>query len=236
KGQFANSRIFAHETDFGLSQCKGTWCLHLQADEVLHEDDLDIIVQACKKYESDMRVDGFLLRFVHFWGDYEHVVESHGIIRKEIRIVRNGIGCYSYLDSISFRKSGNKKLNVIELPARIFHYSYVRPPKLMAAKAAVHDAIHSGADISGDEVKKNIFDWGPLGSLQIFKGTHPAVMYDWIARFNWQSTLNNSKPKLFEKSPHKHLRTKYRFLTWVENTFNGHNEIFGFKNYRLLKK
>ena len=86
---FLNSRIFAHETQFALEQCKGQWCLYLQADEVLHEDDLHIITEACKKYADDPEVDGLLLDYVQFWGDYRHVMETHGIARNDIRVVRN---------------------------------------------------------------------------------------------------------------------------------------------------
>ncbi len=126
---FLNTKIFAHEADFGLRQCQGDWCLHLQADEVLHEDDLPGIREACVKYKDDQEVDGMLLNFIHFWGDYNHYVQSHNFHNREIRIVRNRIGCYSHLDSISFRKTGGKKLNVVRIPARIFHYGYVRPRK-----------------------------------------------------------------------------------------------------------
>ena len=31
-------RILAQQTNIALYQCKGDWCLYLQADEVLHDD------------------------------------------------------------------------------------------------------------------------------------------------------------------------------------------------------
>ena len=231
---FANGHIFAHETTFALNQCKGTWCLYLQADEVVHEDDLANIVAACKKYEHDLSVDGMLFSYRHFWGDYEHLVETHGLIRNEIRIVRNGIGAYSYKDAISFRKGNDEKLNVVEIPVRIFHYGYMRPPAIMGAKLKAQNLIHNG--VSSPEFEKPLYDWGPLGGLQKFKGTHPQVMTDWIKKYNWASSLNFNKPSLFEKSRHKHLRPKYRFMTWLERNFNNNREIFGFKNYKLIKR
>jgi hypothetical protein len=233
---FANSQIFAHETTFALNQCKGTWCIYLQADEVLHEDDLETIVGACKKYENDLSVDGMLFSYVHFWGDYEHLVETHGLHRNEIRVVRNGIGAYSYKDALSFRKGSDEKLNVIKIPARIFHYGYMRPPELMSAKSKVHDALHSGNDLKMAEVERPGYDWGPLGGLKKFNGTHPKVMTDWIRKFNWATSLNFNKPGIYEQSPHRHLRPKYRFMTWLERNFNNNEEIFGFKNYRLIKR
>ncbi len=231
---FANGHIFAHETTFALNQCKGTWCLYLQADEVIHEDDLANITAACKKYEHDLSVDGMLFSYRHFWGDYEHLVETHGLIRNEIRIVRNGIGAYSYKDAISFRKGNDEKLNVVEIPVRIFHYGYMRPPAIMGAKLKAQNLIHNG--VSSPEFEKPLYDWGPLGGLQKFKGTHPKVMLDWIKKYNWASSLNFNKPRLFEKSRHKHLRPKYRFMTWLEKNFNNNREIFGFKNYKLIKR
>ncbi len=233
---FANSRIFAHETDFGLSQCTGTWCLHIQADEVIHEDDLDAILQACKKYEHDLEVDGMLFDFKHFWGDYEHLVETHGLHRREIRIVRNGIGAYSYKDSISFRKGNDQKLRVVKIPARIFHYGYLRPPELMSTKTKVHNAIHHSNNLHKIKTGEQVYNWGPLGSLARFNGTHPQVMTEWIKKFNWAESLNYRKPALYERSNHTHLKPKYRFMTWLEKNFNNNNEIFGFKNYKLLNK
>ncbi len=230
---FASSRIFAHETTFALNQCKATWCLYLQADEVLHEDDMQAIVEACKKYEHDLEVDGMLFSYEHFWGDYEHLVETHGLIRNEIRVLRNGIGAYSYQDALSFRKGNDEKLNVVKIPARIFHYGYMRPPHLMGAKRKVHNDMHHGTTA---EIEKPTYDWGPLGGLKKFKGTHPKVMAEWIKKFNWADSLNFRKPRLYERSTHKHLRPKYRFMTWLERNFNNNQEIFGFKNYKLIKR
>jgi hypothetical protein len=230
---FSSSRIFAHETSFALSQCKGTWCLYLQADEVLHEDDMEAIVAACKKYENDLEVDGMLFTYQHFWGDYDHLVETHGLIRREIRVLRNGIGAYSYQDALSFRKGNDEKLKVVEIPARIFHYGYMRPPHLMGAKRKVHNDMHHGENTAPE---LPTYDWGPLGGLEKFKGTHPKIMAGWIKKFNWANSLNFKKPALYERSTHKHLRPKYRFMTWLENNFNNHREIFGFKNYKLIKR
>ena len=41
--EFVDGRIFAQETSFALQQCTGDWCIYLQADEVIHEKDLNVI-------------------------------------------------------------------------------------------------------------------------------------------------------------------------------------------------
>jgi hypothetical protein len=232
---FKNTKIFAHEADFGLSQCQGEWCLHLQADEVLHEDDWAVIKEACHKYAGDKRVDGMLFDFVHFWGDYNHVMRSHNFHPREIRLVRNHIGVSSYLDSISFRKANNEKLNVVKLPVRIFHYGYVRPPKIMGAKSDTHNRIYQGVEPARANDTGLVYDWGPIGGLEIFKGTHPAVMRAWMQQFNWGNSLNYNKPGVLGHWAHQHLRLKYRLLSWIENNLNGGEQIFGYKNYNLIK-
>ena len=92
KQRFERGAVFADETTFALLQCHTPWCLYLQADEVLHEHDLPLILETCERYRDDPRVEGLLFDYFHFWGDYDHHLDSHGICRREIRIVRSGIG------------------------------------------------------------------------------------------------------------------------------------------------
>jgi len=92
---YRDGEIFRHETNFALSRCTGDWCFYLQADEVVHEKDLERVVLYCEKYLNDPRVEGFLFNYYHFWGDYWHYLPVHGWYQWEIRIVRNRIGVES---------------------------------------------------------------------------------------------------------------------------------------------
>ena len=232
---FFGGKIFAHETNFALSQCRGDWCLYLQADEVLHEDDLRYIKMYCEDYRENFAVDGFLLPYFHFWGDYRHRINVHHICRKEIRLVRNRIGCYSYVDAVSFRKMDNQKLNIIDLPAYIYHYGYVRPPKLMGRKKKIQEGFHRGFD---DTHKYEVadFNYGPIGGLPAFEGTHPSAMKTWIEKFNWGLELNYDVWKPWNGVIHQQHKLRYRMLTWVENNFLDGRTLFGFKNYYRLNK
>jgi hypothetical protein len=236
---YRGGEILAHETTFALGQCSSTWCLYLQADEVLHEDDLSTILEYCSKYRDDRRVEGLLFDYSHFWGDYEHHLDSHGICRREVRIVRNGIGAFSYLDAVSFRKPHNEKLRVVRIPARIYHYGYVRPPELMAVKNRVQDGIHSGREVGIAEAfgeTESSFDYGPLGELPRFPATHPGVMRDFILRHNWRSQLNYGRRTSVHPIRHKHERLRYRILSWFERRFTDNLDLFGWKNYRLVRR
>ncbi len=235
---FVESRIFALETNFALQQCKGDWCFYIQADEVVHEQDLPKITQACQTHLPDKRVDGLLFKYYHFFGDYDHYLPFHGWYKNEIRIIRNQAGVYSFRDAQSFRKGDNQKLNVVETDARVYHYGWVRPPHLMQSKKKVHDSIHHGVSQAerAYQLLPHEFDYGPLGRIPRFKGTHPAVMADFIQKLNWQQKLNYSRAGKPDRDLMKHEKPKYRLLSFLENTFNGGRDFVGYTNWNLLKK
>ncbi len=234
---FRNGRIFRHETNYALEQCLGDWCLYLQADEVLHENDLETIRRYAEYYLKDERVHGFLFRYYHFWGDYEHYLPYHGWYQREIRLIRNKAGIYSHGDAQSFRRDDNQRLNVIVLPAAIYHYGWVRPPHLMTSKKKEQDAMHWGRAEAEKAYQKMplIFDYGPLGNLPRFDKTHPAVMHDLIDRLDWKNQLDYGRKYKAERTRAKHEMTKYRLLTFIEQKFLGGRQLFGYKNWNLLK-
>ena len=235
---FVESRIFALETNFALQQCQGDWCFYIQADEVVHEQDLPKITTACQTYLPDTRVDGLLFKYYHFFGDYDHYLPFHGWYKNEIRVVRNRAGIYSFRDAQSFRKGENEKLNVAEIDARVYHYGWVRPPHLMQSKKKVHDSIHHGVSEAERAYRllPHEFDYGALGRLPRFQGTHPAVMTDFIKKLNWQQKLNYSRSGKPGRDLMKHEKPKYRLLSLLENTFNGGRDFVGYTNWNLLRK
>lgn len=235
---FIDGKIFAKETDFAYSQCSGDWCIYLQADELIHEKDFDEILNACRKYQDDKRVDGFLFGYYHFFGDYEHHLPYHGWLKNEIRVIRNSKNFFSYKDAVSFRKDDNQKLSVIELPtARIYHYGWVRPPYLMQSKKKEQDSMHHGRSKAEGfyKLRPDEFDYGPLGRIKLFDKTHPAAMKEMILRHDWKEKLNYGKKPLPNRDLMKHERTKVRIITWLENTLNNGKNFVGYKNWVKLK-
>lgn len=247
--KYPNGMENAHQTDIAKNECKGDWLFYVQADEVIHEKYLDNISAACKKYKNDKDVEGFLFKYKHFWGDYDHYHISHGWYPKEIRIVRNDAEIHSWESAQSFRRIPNFdgihyrqqentfKLHVIELDAYVYHYGWVRPPQYMQTKKQALDTIHKGSKkvqkIYENQPKE--FDFGALNKLGTFTETHPKVMTEWIARFDWKDKLQyDGKPNQFRKK-HKHERLKYRITSWLEQNLRGGKHIGGFKNYILLK-
>jgi hypothetical protein len=66
----------AHQTDIAKSHCTGDWCFYVQADEVIHEKYLPIIKQRLKEVHQNKEVEGLLFKYRHFWGDYDHYLDS----------------------------------------------------------------------------------------------------------------------------------------------------------------
>lgn len=247
-GKYPQGKEYAHQTDIAKEACTGDWLIYIQSDEVIHEKYLPVIEENCKKYLENKKVDGFLFKYKHFWGDYDHYILSHAWYPREIRIIRNDPEIHSWRDAQSFRripsfdgldyykKENTFKLNVVEINAYIFHYGFVRPPEIMQKKRKNHNTNYSGAD-STNQIFKNEseqFDYGNLSKIKVYKETHPYVMNEFIKRFNWKHQLRyTSDPE--KTKLQKHEKFKYRFLTFIEQTFLNGRLLFGFKNYNILK-
>lgn len=229
--------IHAQQTNVALKECTGDWCFYVQADEVVHEKYLPVIKKRCEELLDDREVEGLLFRYKHFWGDYDHYVESHAWYPYEIRIVRNGIGVESWKSAQSFRING-RKLRVAKVDAEIFHYGWVRPPHLMQTKTKYFYFSHWGVKKSEEYFKNQPreFDYGPLNRVKKYEGTYPAVMMERIRQMDWKDKLRyEGKMGLFSPNKARHDRLKYRVVSWIEQKILGGRQLFGYKNYILLK-
>jgi len=239
----------AHQTDIAKNTCSGDWLFYLQADEVVHEKFLPTIKKKCEEMLHKKEIEGLLLKYRHFWGDYNHYHIAHGWYPYEIRIIRNNTAIHSWESAQSFRRipdfdninyrqqKGTYKLDVALVDAYIFHYGWVRPPEYMRKKAYALDTIHKGQKKAEElyKEKPSEFDYGPLNLLPNFKETHPKVMQEWIAQFDWQDKLQYSGKPNPNRVPHKHEKLKNKILTFIEQyVLNGTN-IGGFKNYNISK-
>lgn len=243
----------AHQTDIAKSYCKGDWLFYLQSDEVIHEQDLPVIRQRCEQLVNDEEVEGLLFDYTHFWGDYNHIQNNHCWYRKEIRIIRNRPDIHSWVSAQSFRripdfdgihyrqKENTFKLKVAEVKARVFHYGWVRPPHLMNKKIKVFTTNHRGEKVVSEMEKNNgfrgNFDYGNLNKIPSFKGSHPAVMKEWMSEFNWADDLRYSGVrKSLNNVPIKHDRLKYTVVSWIEKNLLFGTRLGEPKNYILLKR
>ena len=116
-------RVLAVETDkaFAAISNDSDWAFYIQGDEVIHEKYHTTIIAAMNKYKDDLKVEGLLFNYKHFYGSYDYVGSSLSWYLDEIRIVRNRNDIFSYRDAQGFRKLPNEKLNVKKIDAFVYH-------------------------------------------------------------------------------------------------------------------
>lgn len=191
ENQTTDARVLSAQGTFALSCCRFPWAFHLQADEVIHEEDLSRLQALLREHLGNRQVLGFMFRFIHFLLDYRSV--NPWAFRREVRIVRNDGQLRSAGDSCGFaRKSdgmylGKKLLGreVLSTGARVFHYSSVMPRNALEKKISSMIRIRQGdppTSVLEDLTRKNIAKLERHYSImKEYRGSHPSVMRERIA-------------------------------------------------------
>lgn len=224
-------KVFAQQANIALDNITSDWAFHIQADEVMHENDLPKIAEAIKKNNLNKRVEGFILPFLHFWGSYRYIRTSRRVHNNEIRIFRNDKLVRSYADSQGFRKyssveaykQGEKgeKLTVKKIDAPVYHYNGVRPDKMQKKKMHTFDYLHNAATAEGNYES---FNYNNVDRVEIFKGSHPGLMKQKI-----EAASND-----FVFDPKKSVwKTKDKIMQPIEDVLGF--KIGEYKNYKLIK-
>lgn len=174
--------ILSEKTNEALDRCQNDWCFYIQADEVVHEEDHGNIREALARVADNPKVQGLLFKYIHFYGSYETIATSRRWYRNEVRIVRKSSGIRSHNDAQGFRVAGEKPI-VAPSGARIFHYGWVKPPKVMGEKSKQLNRWWHGnkRDHEFDE-----FEYDRQYGLRPFEGTHPAVMRELVEAQSWK--------------------------------------------------
>lgn len=218
--------VLAAETNkaFDAIPDDADWCFYIQADEVLHEKYYNAVKKAMQIHLDNIRVEGLLFDYQHFYGSYDFIGDSRNWYRKEIRIIRKDTTIRSYLDAQGFRKA-EKKLQVIPINANIYHYGWVKHPKYQQVKQKNFNRYwHDDHWVNENILDVNEFDYAQIDSLEKFEGTHPAVMQQRIRQMNWKFSFDPTQKK---------LSFKERVSRWVEQVTGV--RIGEYKNYKLLK-
>lgn len=218
-------RVLAIETNkaFAKISTDSDWAFYLQADEVIHEKDYHKIQNAMRQWKNDKKVEGLLFNYTHFYGSYDYIGDSRKWYRKEIRIIRNNKAISSWKDAISFRK-GEKKLNVKQVDASIFHYGWAKPPDAQQKKQhTFHKMWHDDKWLEKHIANSPEYDYTGIDSLREFTDTHPAVMLDRIKQKNWIFNYNPAMRKLSSKD--KLLLSFEQLTGW---------RIGEYKNYKMI--
>ena len=221
-------KVLADETNKALAAVDplSDWAFYLQADEVVHEEDLEKIVAAAEKYQEDKAVEGLLFKYIHFYGTYDYVGDSHRWYPYEIRMIRNNGNIVSYQDAQGFRTKQDEKLKVKYIHSRIYHYGWVKDPHKQLDKYNNFHAFWAGPNQGPAPVlsEKEKFDFfAHVDSVARFNSNHPLVMKKRIETKNWQLDFDVSKKKM----PLKDLLL-YRIEKLTGKRF------FTYKNYKVI--
>jgi hypothetical protein len=172
-------RDLADETNRVLERCKHDWALYIQADEVLHEEDLPAVRDALRRAIGCEEVEGLAFDYHHFYGSPDWVWTGRASYRAEVRIVRRSSGALSFSDAQGFRVQGRLP-RVLDSGGTIFHYGYVKSEQALSAKLRLSKEWW-GED--PDRATEWEFEVPP--GLERFHGTHPAVAIPWIEARDW---------------------------------------------------
>jgi glycosyltransferase involved in cell wall biosynthesis len=215
--------ILAQQTNIALEHVRGDWAIYLQADEVLHEKDYPKLRAAMEQYADDRTIEGLLFNYLHFFGSYTYITDSRRWYKREVRIIRPGIGISSWGDAQGFRKD-QRKLRVKPVDATIYHYGWVKPPDLQQAKQLHFSKLwHSDEWVNANIIQGAEFDYARGGKLAVFRGTHPMAMCERIKKQDWEYRYDPTKVR--ESS-------KVRILEWIERMSG--KRLFEYKNYEVV--
>ena len=221
-----NGKVLAVETDKALAATAhdSDWLFYIQADEVVHDQYHATILKAMELYKNDVKVEGLLFNYHHFYGSYQYIGDGRRWYSKEIRIIRNNKQIKSYWDAQGFRWLNNNKLKVKLIDAFIYHYGWVRSPLTMHQKTENFGKLWGGAQVNEKEIKEFCFDYSKIDTVTIFEGTHPAVMKKLIEQEDWNFKIDIKK-KNFKN-------TKHRFLYFLNQYFGW--RPFEYSNYKRI--
>jgi glycosyltransferase involved in cell wall biosynthesis len=207
-------KVLAQQTDIALAGCSGDWCIYLQADEVLHEKDYDLIRREIERADRDPKVDALIFRYHHFYGSYDYVGTGRQWYRREVRAVRNTGRVISWGDAQGFRQKmpdgSIELLRARQTGARVYHYGWVKSPQAQQLKQLTfHRYWHDDSWIEANVAPGDAFDYDSAYQLERFGGTHPAVMRQRIdAARAWT--------RLFDPTRLRPKPPLVRLTDWVE--------------------
>jgi len=183
--------LFSIETNKALARCTGAWALYLQADEVLHESDYETIGRSMRDHLSNPAVLGLTFRYLHFYGDYWSL--NPWFYHRAVRIIRNDGQVESFGDAVGFCLKADQaylqsehKDRLRASGATMYHYGWVKQPKVLLDKFRYQIARHQGDQPGAEQaamLAREAYEFDEYDIMKNFTGTHPAVMRDRVARF-----------------------------------------------------
>jgi len=214
------------ETQRAMAACRGTWGIYIQADEVLHERGAHVLKEKVAEWDRDQRVEGLLVKYLHFYGGFEQIATSRRWYRREVRCIRLGKDIRPYQGAQGFRVGPDyRKIQARVTTAEMFHYGWARPAKAIKEKLEISKTIYPwGGNRFDKEQARGFLEWIPL--LKPFTGTHPVAARDWIAE------RAHDPERVIGPMRLKPEHVRFYISDWIERLTGA--RVFEFKNYELV--
>jgi hypothetical protein len=215
--------VYGQQKSIALFNCTGDWAFYLEADEVVHEDDLPKIRAAMERHLHDPRVEAIAFDYLHFYGNANTSVWSPRWYRSEVRILRNTIPAWGpeglFFVVLETHKRGRYP-RAAHAGATIYHYGWVRSEAQMNLKAGSVEKYWSDRAPGGIDYTRI-----DPATLRPFTGTHPRAVQAWLP----------PAAGLFQAHPNHRLTTrekKHRLMLKLEKWFGLR---FNKKHYRPVR-
>ncbi len=169
--------VYGQQKSIALFNCTGDWAFYLEADELVHEDELSKIRAAMERYLDVSRVEALAFDYLHFYGNANTYAWSPRWYRTEARILRNTIpawgpeGC----SSSCWRHTNAGVIPRRHTPARRFI--------ITAGLRTCRNGLPSGTRIVRYwGAPRKFVDSADIDPqvLKPFNGTHPKAIQDWL--------------------------------------------------------
>jgi hypothetical protein len=220
------NQMLSIETLKAMRACRGRWGIYIQADEVLHEDGARVLKERTAEWDGDERVEGLLVKYLHFYGGFDTIATSRRWYRREVRCIRLGRDIRPYQGAQGFRVGpDHRRIRARLTDATMFHYGWARPARAIREKHEASKVIYPWSrERSAREQARGHLEWLPL--LRPFSGTHPRAARAWVeARAHDPERIIG--PRRFKP---EHVR--FYLSDWIERLTG--KRIFEFRNYELV--
>ena len=216
--------VLGFETQRAMRACLHPWGVYIQADEVLHERGAEELADAMRAADSDRRIEGLLVRYVHFYGGFDTVATHRRWYRREVRVVRLApeLDIRPYQGAQGFRVGpSHRKIRARLTAAEMFHYGWARPAKALREKRDLGRTMYPWRNA---DASLPLLAWMP--GIQPFTGTHPAAARNWI-----DARRHDPERAIAPR------RFRWRFLRYylssaIERTTG--IRVFEFRNYEIV--
>jgi hypothetical protein len=208
-----------------MRACRHPWGIYIQADEVLHDRGAAELDRAIERHDGDPRVEGLLVRYLHFYGDMNTVAVNRRWYRREVRAVRldPGLDILPYQGAQGFRVGAkHRRIRARLTDAEMFHYGWARPARALRAKREASAVIYPWS--REREARRPLLPWFP--GLKTFSGTHPAAAREWV-----EARLHDAERRV-EPAHFRPAFLRFYISDAIERLTGA--RVFEFRNYTVV--